>query len=59
MCVQCAMGAMTAGASATGARAWLATWAPSWLTPRRLRVVTNVLLTAAFVLSATVLSGSG
>ena len=53
------MGAMTAGTSATGARAWLATWAPSWLTPRRLRVVTNVLLTAAFVLSATVLSGSG
>ncbi len=58
MCVQCMMGAMTAGAAATGSRAWLAAYAPIWLTPKRLRAVTIGLLGTAVVLSATLLSGS-
>lgn len=53
------MGAMAAGAGATGTRAWLAAHAPRWLTPSRLRAVSVTLLGAALMLSATVLSGSG
>jgi hypothetical protein len=56
--VQCMMGAMTAGAGATGARAWLAHRGPRWLTPRRLRAVTVALLGAALVLSTIVVGGS-
>jgi hypothetical protein len=59
MCTQCMMGAMTAGAGATGIRAWLALRRPGWLTPRRLRVVTIVLLAGALVASATLVGGSG
>jgi hypothetical protein len=59
MCVQCMMGAMTAGATASGARSWLATRRWAWLTPARLRHITYALLGAALVASATVLSGSG
>lgn len=59
MCVQCMMGAMAAGAGATGARAWIAAHAPRWLTPRRMRITTAGLLSTALLLSATVLSGSG
>ena len=58
MCMQCMAGAMTAGAAATGSRAWLAAYAPRWLTPRRLRAVTVTLLGAALLLSASLLSGS-
>jgi hypothetical protein len=58
MCVQCMMGAMTAGAAATGTRSWLATRGWSWLTPERLRAATIALLVAALLASATVLSGS-
>ncbi len=58
MCVQCMAGAMTAGAAATGARAWLAAHAPLWLTPARLRAVTVTLLGGALLLSASLLSGS-
>lgn len=57
MCVQCMAGAMTAGAAATGARAWIAAHAPRWMTRRRLRTVTVALLGAALLLSAGVLSG--
>ena len=53
------MGAMAAGAGATGARAWIAAHAPRWLTPRRMRITTAGLLSTALLLSATVLSGSG
>lgn len=35
MCMQCIAGAMTAGAAATGTRAWLIALAPRWLTPAR------------------------
>jgi hypothetical protein len=58
MCVQCMMGAMTAGAAASGTRSWLATRRWAWLTPERMRAVTVALLVAALVASATVLSGS-
>jgi hypothetical protein len=59
MCMQCMMGAMTAGAAATGTRSWLATRRWTWLTPVRLRRLTIGLLVAALVASATVLSGTG
>jgi hypothetical protein len=51
MCMQCIAGAMTAGAAATGARAWLAAHAGHWLTPRRKRAATIVLVVGG-VLSA-------
>lgn len=51
MCVQCIAGAMTAGAAATGVRAWLVVHAGPWLTPGRKRALTGVLITAG-VLSA-------
>jgi hypothetical protein len=59
MCMQCMMGAMTAGAAATGTRSWLATRRWAWLTPVRLRRITIGLLVVALVASATVLSGTG
>ena len=58
MCMQCAMGAMTAGAAATGVRAWLAARRPDWLTPARLNRVTIALLGAGLVAAATVLGGA-
>jgi hypothetical protein len=59
MCMQCMMGAMTAGASASGTRSWLATRRWAWLTPERLHRITIGLVVAALVASATILSGSG
>jgi hypothetical protein len=59
MCIQCMMGAMTAGASATGIRSWLAQRSFSWLTPRRLRAITAGLLLAALVASSVLLGGAG
>jgi hypothetical protein len=53
------MGAMTATASATGVRAWLAQRHWHWLTPRRLRFATLTLLGAALVVSAVSFGGSG
>jgi hypothetical protein len=58
MCVQCMMGAMSAGAAVTGTRSWLGTRRWAWLTPERLRHVTIALVVAGLALSATVLSGS-
>jgi hypothetical protein len=57
--MQCMMGAMSAGAAATGTRSWLATRRWAWLTPQWLRRITFGLIGAALILSATVLSGSG
>jgi hypothetical protein len=51
MCVQCLAGAMTAAAATTGVRVALAARAGRWLTPRRKRVLTGVLV-AAGVLAA-------
>lgn len=49
--MQCVAGAMTAGAAATGARAWIVGHAGAWLTPRRQTLLTRLLL-AAGVLAA-------
>ena len=49
MCVQCIAGAMTAGAAATGARAWLAVHAGRWMTGPRKRAVTSVLIVAGLL----------
>lgn len=38
--MQCMAGAMAAGASATGMRAWLVARSPAWLTPSRRRGLT-------------------
>jgi hypothetical protein len=51
MCMQCVAGAMTAGAAATGARAWIVSHAGAWLTPRRKARLTKALL-ACGVLAA-------
>jgi hypothetical protein len=53
------MGAMAAGAAASGTRAWLAAWKPAWLTPARLRRITVALLGAGLLASATLLGGAG
>jgi hypothetical protein len=44
MCMQCMATAVTAGAAATGGRAWLAARSPRWLTPRRLKAATAAIL---------------
>ena len=58
MCMQCMMGAMTAGAAASSTRGWLATRKWTWLTPERLRAITVALLVVALAAAATVLSAS-
>lgn len=42
--MNCMMGAMSAGATATGLRAWLVARNPRWLTPARQRRLTYTLL---------------
>jgi homoaconitase/3-isopropylmalate dehydratase large subunit len=59
MCMQCMMGAMAAGAGATGTRSWLATRRYRWLTPRRMRAITIGLLGAALMAASVLLGGSG
>ena len=44
MCMQCMIGAMSAGATATGLRAWLVARSPLWLTPPRQRHLSYMLL---------------
>jgi hypothetical protein len=56
--MQCMMTAMGATASATGIRSFIAAKHLSWLTPRRLRAITVVLLASALIVSATLVSGS-
>ena len=46
MCMQCMAGAMTAGAAATGTRAYVAARRPSWLSPLMLKRLTACLLVA-------------
>jgi hypothetical protein len=58
MCMQCMAGAMTAASGATGARSYLATRGWSWVTPKRLRRITMVLLVTALVASAFLVGGS-
>ena len=57
VCMQCMMGAMGAGAGATGTRAWLGHRGFRWITPGRMRAITLALLAAA-LLAASTLSGS-
>jgi hypothetical protein len=54
MCAQCMMTAMTAGAAATGTRAWIASREFAWLTPKRLRRITLGLLAAALIAASTI-----
>jgi hypothetical protein len=49
MCMQCIAGAMTAGAAATGARAWIVAHAGRWLTPARRRALTGVLIATGVI----------
>jgi hypothetical protein len=51
MCMQCMASAMTAGAAATGMRAWIATHSPAWMTARRLKVTTAAILAAGVLAS--------
>lgn len=45
--MQCMATAMTAGAAATGMRAWIATHKPRWMTPKRLKITTAAILAVA------------
>jgi hypothetical protein len=58
MCIHCMMGAMTTGAAATGARSYIATRHFSWMTPRRMKMITATLLGSALLGSSFVVSGS-
>jgi hypothetical protein len=55
MCAACAMAAM---AGASGTRSWLQAQHATWLTPRRMRVATVTLFTAAAIGSSVTISGS-
>jgi hypothetical protein len=50
--------AMAAATGATGARTWLQNSHATWLTPRRMRVATIGVMSAAFAISTVGLSGS-
>jgi hypothetical protein len=50
--MQCMAGAMTAGAATTGLRAWVATRAFSWLTPRRRTFITRTVMVAGVIAAA-------
>jgi hypothetical protein len=52
MCLQCMSVAVTSVGAAGGLRSWIASRNPSWLTPRRLRLLTAALLTIAVLASA-------
>jgi hypothetical protein len=52
------MCAMAAATGATGARTWLQNSHATWLTPRRMRVATIGVMSAAFAVSTVGLSGS-
>jgi hypothetical protein len=52
------IGAMSTGAAATGARSFIATQHFSWVTPRRMKVITATLLGSALFASSFIVSGS-
>ena len=58
MCAQCMIGATTAAAGVTGARSWVAAKGYAWMTPRRLRVITGVLIAAGVIAASVGLSGT-
>jgi hypothetical protein len=49
---------MAAAAGATGVRSWLQAHHLTWLTPRRMKIVTIALMVAALMVSTIGLSGS-
>jgi hypothetical protein len=58
MCMQCVAGAMTAGASATGARAWLVLRFGHVMTPRRKKALTVVLVVGGVLAGALIGPGA-
>jgi len=52
MCAQCMATAATAGAAATGLRAWIGVHQPGWITPRRLKAATAAILAAGVLAAA-------
>jgi cell wall-associated NlpC family hydrolase len=57
--MQCMATAMTAGAATTGLRAWVATHRPAWVTDRRLKLITAVILAAGVLASGAHLAPNG
>jgi len=57
--MQCMATAMTAGATATGGRVWLAAHAPSWMTPRRLKAATAAILAVGVLAAGSSLAPNG
>ncbi len=55
MCAACVM---TAAVGATGARTWLQAQHRTWLTPKRMKLATILLCTAALLISTVGLGGS-
>ena len=51
MCLQCVTYAAASVGAAGGLRAWVAARQPSWITPRRLRILTAALLTVAVLVA--------
>jgi hypothetical protein len=49
---------MTTGAAATGARSFIANQHFSWMTPRRMKMITATLLGSALLASSFIVSGS-
>jgi hypothetical protein len=54
MCMQCLAGAMTAGAAATGVRAWIGVRWGHLLTPGRKRAFTGALIVAGVLAAGTI-----
>jgi hypothetical protein len=52
------IGAMTTGAAATGTRSYIANQHFSWMTPRRMKMITATLLGSALFASSFIVSGS-
>ena len=50
---------MTAGAAATGVRAWLGAHSPNWMTPRRLKATTAAILLVGVLAAASSIAPSG
>jgi len=59
MCIQCMASAMTAGAAATGMRAFVASHKPRWMTARRLKLTTCALLAIGVLVSGSHLAPNG
>lgn len=57
--MQCMASAMTAGAAATGMRAFVASHKPPWMTARRLKLTTCALLAIGVLASGSHLAPNG